>query len=130
VCAGGLPIENWTNSFDTVLAALEMRDFILNEMKNRQKTNDIYFETRIGLHTGPVVAGIVGINKYAYDIWGDTVNIAASMEISGEPGKVNISGDTYKLIKGEFKCTFRGPLQAKNKGMIDMYFVDGRLNES
>ena len=75
---------------------------------------------RIGLHTGPIVAGIVGVNKYAYEIWGDTVNIASSIEKSSEPGKVNISGSTYLLIRDKFKCTYRGKIEAKNKGNIDM----------
>ena len=79
---------------------------------------------RIGIHTGPVVAGIVGIKKFAYDIWGDTVNIAARMESSGEAGKINISGATYELVKDKFKCSYRGKVQAKNKGEIDMYFVE------
>ena len=75
-------------------------------------------------HTGPVVAGIVGVKKFAYDIWGDTVNIASRMESSGEAGKVNISGSTYELVKDKFNCTYRGKIEAKNKGEIDMYFVE------
>ena len=74
--------------------------------------------------TGPVVAGIVGVKKFAYDIWGDTVNLASRMESSGEPGKVNISGSTYELVKNDFTCTYRGKIQAKNKGEVDMYFLD------
>jgi class 3 adenylate cyclase len=79
---------------------------------------------RIGITTGPVVAGIVGEKKFAYDIWGDTVNTAARMEQSGHEGKINISGITYELIKDEFECTHRGKISAKNKGEMDMYFVE------
>ena len=83
----------------------------------------MFFEIRIGVHTGPVVAGIVGVKKFAYDIWGDTVNTASRMESSGEVGKVNISGTTYELVKDKFNCIHRGKVQAKGKGEIDMYFV-------
>ena len=87
----------------------------------------ISFEIRIGIHTGTVVAGIVGVKKFAYDIWGDTVNIASRMESSGEAGKVNISGSTYELVKDKFNCTHRGKIEAKNKGMINMYFLEKKI---
>jgi class 3 adenylate cyclase len=124
MCAGGLPVENLTNSRDTVNAALEIRDFMLAQKRIREAQGGSFFEIRIGIHTGPVVAGIVGVKKFAYDIWGDTVNIASRMESSGEPGKVNISGSTYELIKESFTCLHRGKIDAKHKGMIDMYFVE------
>ena len=82
---------------------------------------------RLGIHTGPVVAGIVGVKKYSYDIWGDTVITASRMESSGEAGKVYISGTTYEYIKDPFKCTYSGKIMAKHKGEIDMYFVDEKI---
>ncbi len=84
---------------------------------------DIAWELRVGIHTGPLVAGVVGKKKFAYDIWGDAVNIASHMESSGEAGKVNISGETYTLLQDRFECEYRGKIYAKHKGDVDMYFV-------
>lgn len=125
MCAGGLPVANKTHCEDLILAGLEMQQFIEQNKIARQKASDIYFELRLGIHTGPVVAGIVGIRKFAYDIWGSTVNIASRMESNGEPGKVNISQATYNIIKDKFDCSYRGKISAKNIGEIDMYFVNG-----
>ena len=97
---------------------------MLQRKKDKEARGEIPFEIRIGIHTGPVVAGIVGVRKYAYDIWGDTVNMASRIETNGEPGKVNVSGSTYELVKDKFDCTYRGKISAKNKGEIDMYFVE------
>jgi class 3 adenylate cyclase len=123
--AAGLPVLTYTHASDTVNAAFEIQDFMLRRKEEKDAKGQIAFEIRIGIHTGPVVAGIVGTNKFAYDIWGDTVNVAARMEGSGEAGKINISGATYELVKDKFNCTYRGKISAKNKGEIDMYFVDG-----
>ena len=95
-------------------------------MLKTQKINtkdDFQFSIRIGIHTGPVVAGVVGTKKFAYDIWGDTVNIASRMESYSSEGKINISGSTYDLIKDVFQCEYRGEMEVKNKGYLKMYFV-------
>jgi len=86
-----------------------------------------YFELRIGIHVGPIVAGVVGRKKYAYDIWGSTVNIASRMESNGEAGNVNVSASVYNYIKDQYQCTYRGKIYAKNIGEIDMYFVENEL---
>ncbi|WP_339614256.1 adenylate/guanylate cyclase domain-containing protein [uncultured Winogradskyella sp.] len=126
MAAGGLPIPSDASVKKTVLGALEMQDFISNRIEEKKAKNEIYFEMRLGIHTGPVVAGIVGVKKFQYDIWGDTVNTAARMESSGDVGRVNISETTYNLIKNDnyFAFQHRGKIEAKGKGEIEMYFVD------
>lgn len=127
MCAGGLPVANNTHAIDVVSATMDIQQFMQQHWQKRKREGKEPFEIRIGVHTGPVVAGIVGDKKFAYDIWGDTVNLASRMESSGEAGKVNISGSTYELVKDKFKCMHRGKIQAKNKGEIDMYFVESVL---
>jgi adenylate cyclase len=124
MCAGGIPVPNKTNPVDVVTCGLEMRDFMENYKKRKIKDNELFLEVRIGINSGPLVAGVVGVKKFAYDIWGDTVNIASRMESAGHVGKVNISGETYKFVKDIFVCEHRGKIEAKNKGEIDMYFID------
>jgi adenylate cyclase len=124
MCASGLPVSNYTHASDMIHCAFEIRKFMLERKKEKELKEEIPFELRLGIHTGPVVAGIVGIKKYAYDIWGDTVNLASRMEQNSEAGKINISGTTYELVKDKFKCEHRGKISAKNKGEIDMYFVE------
>ncbi len=130
MAAGGLPVPTDDSVKNTVLAALELQGFIREHKTANDALGKPAFEMRVGIHTGPVVAGIVGVKKFQYDIWGDTVNTAARMESSGEVGKVNISQATYELLKDDpqfaFEC--RGKIKAKGKGEMEMYFVSSPIN--
>ena len=121
MAAGGLTDKTVDHAKQMVLAAKEMNDFVANAKDDNATTAT--FDIRIGINTGAVVAGVVGTKKFAYDIWGDTVNIASRMESNSEPGRINISEDTYNIIKDDFKCDYRGELAVKNRGELKMYFV-------
>lgn len=125
MAAVGLPVPSTNSVENTVLAALEMQTFMTQRFADKQTTDGFTFEMRLGIHTGPVVAGIVGVKKFQYDIWGDTVNTAARIKSSGAVGQVNISQHAYKLLKEstQFTFTHRGKIEAKGKGKINMYFV-------
>ena len=123
MCAGGIPIRNKSNPIDIVLAGLDVQCFMKGYNKAKADAGGEGWGLRIGIHTGAVIAGVVGIKRFAYDIWGDSVNIASRIEAAGDVGKVNISGVTYELVKEFFTCEHRGEIKAKNKGLIDMYFV-------
>ena len=123
MCAGGLPFPSENHAENMIKAALELTEFVA-KTKSDVNAKALNFDIRVGINTGPVVAGVVGAKKFAYDIWGDTVNIASRMESASEPGKINISENTYEIIKGHFDCEYRGELAAKNKGKMKMYFVN------
>jgi adenylate cyclase len=125
MAAGGLPVPSEDSVRNTVLAGIKMAEFIVNRKKQMEKEGRRAFEMRVGINTGPVVAGIVGVKKFQYDIWGDTVNTASRMESAGEVGRVNISQTTYDLIKDDPRLRFesRGKVQAKGKGEVNMYFA-------
>jgi len=93
-------------------------------LEERNKKTELQWKMRAGIHSGPVVAGVVGKKKYAYDLFGDTVNTASRMETNGEAGRINISGTTYELIKGKYNCIPRGQINVKGKGNLNMYFVE------
>lgn len=126
MAAGGVPVQNITNPNDTVKAAFAIQNFIEETAALRIEQGLLPFEFRIGIHSGPVVAGIVGLKKFAYDIWGDTVNIAARMEENGTIGKINISQSTYDLIKETPAFSFipRGKIEVKGKGLLEMFYVE------
>ncbi len=126
MAAGGLPVPNADSVKNVVMAAIEMQKVVIERQQNSDDELSQLFNMRIGIHTGPVVAGIVGVKKFQYDIWGDTVNTASRMESAGSIGKINVSGTTYDQLKDcpEFIFEHRGKVEAKGKGKLDMYFVE------
>jgi class 3 adenylate cyclase len=123
MCAGGLPTQNNTHAENAYSAALEILAFVKKTEKNPPE--GIYpFKVRIGINTGPVVAGVVGTKKFQYDIWGSTVNIAARMESNSEPGRINISENTYQHLKDNHEFTYRGVIKAKNEQLLKMYYAE------
>jgi len=131
MAAGGLPIPSNDSVINTVQVAIEMQTFITERKEEKTAMGKSCFEMRVGIHTGPVVAGIVGVKKFQYDVWGDTVNIASRMEQNSGVGKVNISHDTYELIKGNplFAFESRGKIDVKGKGEMEMYYVSQNFSE-
>ena len=125
MCAGGLHYHKDDHALKMLQVAIEIREFVDTSMQNNPN-NETRFDIRIGMNTGPVVAGVVGTKKFAYDIWGDTVNVASRMESNSEPGKINISQNTYQIVKDAFDCTYRGEIEVKNRGMMKMYFVNAQ----
>jgi ligand-binding sensor domain-containing protein/class 3 adenylate cyclase/predicted metal-dependent HD superfamily phosphohydrolase len=124
MCAGGVPVRNKTNPIDTCLAALQIQDYMRKHKNDGIINNTDYWELRLGINTGEVTAGVIGSERLAYDVWGATVNHAQRMEMLGEPGKVTITGSTFKLVEPYFECVFRGKAQTKSRGILDMYTVE------
>lgn len=123
LCAHGIPTGSKHDVHAMLKAAIEISNFVENLKRERAKSGKIAFSIRIGIHTGPLVAGVVGKTKFAYDIWGDTVNTAARLEQNCEPGRINVSRKTYELGKDQFTFESRGKVVAKNKGEIEMYYL-------
>lgn len=129
MCAGGIPIPDDSHPEKIIKASFEIQNYIKVRNESKKENGNAPWELRIGIHTGPVVAGVVGRKKYAYDVWGSTVNIASRMESNDEPGRVNISAATYQLVKDQYICIHREKILAKNVGEIDMYFVESDIKE-
>ena len=123
MCAGGVITPNNTHAIDAVLCALQIQEFMRKYKKSRNRIGEEAWELRVGIHTGPVIAGIIGSQRFSFDVWGDSVNTASRMESAGEPGGINISRETFERVKDFFDLEYRGKLPAKNKGDIDMYYV-------
>lgn len=127
LCVGGLSEPDPAALDETVAAALEIRDYCLERKTEQEAGGRSYWGVRIGIHVGPVVAGVVGVSKFAFDVWGDTVNIASRLEAAGEPGRVNVSREVYERVGERWPCQARGVMPVKNKAGMEMYFVERPL---
>ncbi|MEE9571008.1 MAG: adenylate/guanylate cyclase domain-containing protein, partial [Gammaproteobacteria bacterium] len=128
MCAGGIPMECDGHVIDIVNAAWDIHLFMEGFKRKKVARGEPHWELRCGVHTGPLMAGIIGEKKFAYDIWGDTVNIASRLESSCEAGYVNISKEVYEMVRDRFECLHRGRIAIKNRGEIDMYLVTDRFD--
>ena len=124
-----IPILKNTHAIYNILAAFEVQGFMKKMKEIKENLNLPYWELRLGIHTGELIAGVIGEKKFAYDVWSDTVNTASRCESSGEIGRINISKSTYEKVKDFFECEYRGIITTKNKEFIQMYFVNGLLPE-
>ena len=124
MCASGIPKEHEDHAKRMILASIEMLEFAAEVNKEQVMRNREPWHLRIGIHSGPVVAGVIGSNKFIYDVWGDTVNLASRLETASQPDRINISQDTLNLVKADFRCSFRGEIEVKNMGTVRMFFVE------
>ncbi len=129
LCVGGVPSPNNEHPTNAVKAAMEMQTYMRKRYEEKTAQRIPYWKMRVGIHSGQLIAGVVGKNKFVYDIWGDTVNTASRLETGCEPGKINISGVTHRHVRHLFDCTYRGAIPSKNKHRIEMYFVEGYAQE-
>jgi class 3 adenylate cyclase len=124
MAAAGVPEPRPTHALDAALFAIGLRDAVAEIGRDQRAAGLPVFPIRIGLHTGPLVAGVIGQQRFLYDLWGDTVNTASRMESRGEPGRINISAATHALVEPWFECTPRGRIEVKGKGEVEMFFLD------
>lgn len=129
LAVGGVPEPNRSHAMDAALCALQIMDHLAKLNRQREKLHLPAWIARIGINTGPVIAGVVGKHKFTYDIWGNTVNVAERVEAAGVPGRVTISEATWHHIKGRFETEPRGAVEIKHKGLVNMFFLDRIIPE-
>jgi class 3 adenylate cyclase len=130
MCVAGIPESKENHAALMIQAAFEFREIVQQVAEEKQKSGQPFLQMRIGIHSGPLVAGVVGTKKFAYDVWGDSVNIAARMEQHSVAGSINVSESVYLQTKDLFDFEYRGEMEAKNKGKMKMYFVKARVAEA